>query len=664
MSAPRLLDHWSPPDGAGAAVAALATTFTFQADFFDEDCLARFLTLSSVPSEGDRISSVAAVLEMEDRLSEAQVTVLADRSTGTEKRNLRWDLLPVTAPGGLLHAKVAVLLWERTARIIVGSANLTPAGYRQQVETAIAIDIDDGCRVPRPVLDDLVAELRGLVDLGPDDPAGDGPKTRATATVDLLAARIGQLSLPANADRNLRVAIAPSRPGASPLDALPSVWRGPQPLWATVLSPFWDDSSPAPALKAIRGLLTGRPASRRGLTAVAAIDPRTEAVKAPPALSKEKDVDLVAFEPPDEELRLLHAKVLVVESDEWMATMIGSSNATEAGYGLHPVRGHRELNIWIGCPAPSPESRALGALTRAGARLEIDEVEWEPDLDEDEPTGPALPLGFQSCVVAPQPPSVTLTFDVASLPTGWSVSTPNDVELVDIGAWRDAGRPAVLTAPLPSDVLPAYLVVRWSDDTGELRATWTANVEDRGALPPPEELRNLPVELLLDALSSTRPLPVAFEQALRRRERAAGDGRAELDPLKRFDDRGLLLQRTRRVSLALWRLQERLERRTSSLDALQWRLNGPFGPVAIADGLLDASAILVPGEAQFLLAELALTVAAVDWRAVAPTLPKAAVRAAVASALASLDDRRLALGPAEDPAVEKYVTDALQAARR
>ena len=54
MSAPRLLDHWSPPEGAGNPVAVLATTFTFQADFFDEDCLARFLSLAKLgtPYEG------------------------------------------------------------------------------------------------------------------------------------------------------------------------------------------------------------------------------------------------------------------------------------------------------------------------------------------------------------------------------------------------------------------------------------------------------------------------------------------------------------------------------------------------------------------------------------------------------------------------------------
>src|SRR4051812_25234326 len=134
MTGTKLLDHWSPPDGAGAAVACLATSYTFEADFVAEECLSRFLSLANAPSEGDRISSIVTLLEEEERLSEAQVSVLVDRSTPVEKRNLRWDVLQVHVPGGLLHAKVALLMWENAARVILGSANLTTAGYRKQVE--------------------------------------------------------------------------------------------------------------------------------------------------------------------------------------------------------------------------------------------------------------------------------------------------------------------------------------------------------------------------------------------------------------------------------------------------------------------------------------------------------------------------------------------------
>ncbi len=174
MTTAKLLDHWAPPEGAGAPSACLARTFAFEAEFFAEDCLSRFLSLSSVRSEGDRISSVAALLEEEDRLSEAQVTVLVDRSCVSEKRNLRWDLLPVAVPGGLLHAKVTVLIWERAARIMLGSANLTQAGYRLQVEIAIAFDLAPDCQVPRPLLDDLVRELRLAVALASGPVEGEG----------------------------------------------------------------------------------------------------------------------------------------------------------------------------------------------------------------------------------------------------------------------------------------------------------------------------------------------------------------------------------------------------------------------------------------------------------------------------------------------------------
>ena len=171
MRTARLLDHWLPPEGAGAPVASLATTFTFDGTFFAEDCIARFLMLTGARGDQDEIADIALLLEEEEKLSEASVTVLADRSAATEQHNLRWDLIDVPVPGGLLHAKVAVMLWERATRVVIGSPNLTPAGYRNQVELALAIDLEGRCAVPRRLLDDLVQELRAFVDLAPG-PAG------------------------------------------------------------------------------------------------------------------------------------------------------------------------------------------------------------------------------------------------------------------------------------------------------------------------------------------------------------------------------------------------------------------------------------------------------------------------------------------------------------
>lgn len=174
------------------------------------------------------------------------------------------------------------------------------------------------------------------------------------------------------------------------------------------------------------------------------------------------------------------------------------------------------------------------------------------------------------------------------------------------------------------------------------------------------------MEILLAALASTRPLPVALEHELRRQERVGESASAlELDPLRRFDDTGLLLQRARHISLALWRLQERLSRPTTSVDALHWRLHGAFGPLAIADGLVIAARDQqsLPGEAQFLLAELALTIAAVDWRKATPEISPQRVGELVSDVLTSLEERRKDLPPASDAALDRYVRDALEAAR-
>lgn len=666
MSGIRLLDYWSPPDGAGAPVACLATTFTFEADFFVEDCLARFLSLSTVASETDAISSIAAVLEEEDRLSEAQVSVLVDRSSSAEKRNLRWDLLPVTVPTGLLHAKVTVLLWERSARVIVGSANLTSAGYRRQVEVALAIDLDDNCAVARSVLDDFLTELGHLTNLAPG--SDTGPKARALATIDLLAARVDALDLPSTPARDLRLAVAPARPGVCPLDQLPDVWRGTKPLWATVLSPFWDDVTPAPALEAVRSRLTGRPVSRRTVHLLAAVDPFTGAVQAPPSLASQPGTHILAFDPPDSEPRNLHAKVLLFESDEWTAALIGSSNTTQAGYGLDRNRGHHELNLWLGCPASSATAKQLRGLARMGEPIDLDDERWQPLPDEDEPTTPVLPLGFVNCTLdADLPPRVHLDLDASCLPAHWEVRVPSGTVLLDKGTWNSGGAQAQTSIALPDPILPAFLIVTWQEDGEWSQATWTANVSDRSALPPPAELAELPVAVLLAALASTRPLPVALEHELRRRERGGADpSKTELDPLKRFDDSGLLLQRTRHVSLALWRLQERLARPASNLDALHWRLNGAFGPLAIADGLVAATdqEQTLPGEAHFLLAELALTVSTVDWSRVSRDLDPSKVRALVADLLTQIKARHRALITPNDPALDNYVRDALAEAQR
>jgi hypothetical protein len=401
-------------------------------------------------------------------------------------------------------------------------------------------------------------------------------------------------------------------------------------------------------------------------------NPVTGRVQAPRSLAVQPGTEAVAFDAPDagNEYRQLHAKVLLFESDDWLAAMIGSSNVTRAGYGLDARRGHYELNLWIGCRTRSRAAQQLRSLAPVAGPLEILSEEWGQDPDEDEPTLPVLPAGFGSCLVAVGPPArLRLGFELsAPLPESWEVRTPTGHPVYTAGEWRGAGSPSLAEIDLPDDILPAYLDVRWRQGAGELHATWTVNVLDRGALPPPAELRQLPVDLVIAALSSTRPLPVALEEEWRRRERQGqeGNGAVDLDPLRRFDSSGMLLQRTRRLSLALWRLQHRLGRPATSLDVIAWRLNGAFGPAAIADGVVAESHAeqSLPGEGHFVLAELALTISAVDWHQVAPGLDQHAVGQLVAGVLDYIEERRGALPPAPDPAMDRYACEAFAEVQR
>ncbi|MPY94438.1 MAG: hypothetical protein GEV08_15670 [Acidimicrobiia bacterium] len=641
----KLLELWQPPEGAGAAVGLVATSFTFDAEFFESACLSRFLGLDARRGESDRL---VAVIEEEERLAEVRASVVVDRSERPSGRSLRWDLLTVAAPGGLQHAKTTLAVWERLVRIIVSSANLTPAGYRSQVETMMAFDLAPGASVPLPFAEELLDALVEIVEAAPGDRGRPGPKARALATLADARQRARGLGLPMSwPRRGLRAAAAPAQPGTSPLDQLGDVWSGIQPRRARVLSPFWDTADGRGAAAAA----LARRLAQRGDAAIrfaVSADHTTAGlvVRAPGTLTasvpKRVDCSFETFMAPGTEPRRLHAKVIVLESDEWVAALVGSSNFTEAGLGLSEHFGHLELNVWLGAPAGSPEGTALTALVPAGEPIEPQDAQWAPAVEDDVPVGAVLPAAFEDCLLDPAARTMTLSLDASSLPPRWHISLPGAGVLTDDERWRAAGSPRELTFDVAIDHPPFWVDVTWDDDAGPCRAPWAVNVTDPSALPPPSELRDLPVDALLAALASTRPIHEALRDALAAEERKANDAQLnELDPLKRHTTDGLF-RRTRRLSGALSGLRARLERPVGNPEALRWRLHGPFGPVSVADLLLAEAEAggRLPGEAAFAVAEVALTVARSDWgRAATPAVPVELLRSEAAAVVDELATR-------------------------
>ena len=61
----RLLEAWEPPSSAGDPVGCQATSFTFSPDFFQTECLSRFLALDTEPADG-----AAYFVEREEKLAQ------------------------------------------------------------------------------------------------------------------------------------------------------------------------------------------------------------------------------------------------------------------------------------------------------------------------------------------------------------------------------------------------------------------------------------------------------------------------------------------------------------------------------------------------------------------------------------------------------------------
>lgn len=657
------LDQWLAPEGAGRPLACLATTFSFGIDFFEQQVLGRFLGFDWKRDEGGPAQDLVYVLEQEEKLSETRVSVLVDRNWAVEGRSLRWDLLPVGVEGGVMHAKVSLLIWENVVRCVIGSANLTRDGYRNNLEAQIVLDATADGGPPSEVMQEAIDTLRELVDRVPGQ-AEDGPRGRAATTLSDAERLLGEFGERPRRRGEPRMAIVTGAPGRPVLDGFDRVWRGRPARQATVLSPYFD----APGKNAAAQALTERLARRGGsqvrfVIETEEIDARLT-VKAPQELVEafpdriEGSVHRVARDDEDDELRRLHAKAVLLESSEEAAVLIGSSNFSSPGLGLGGA-GNLEVNLVIAATRGHDVADAIAEFVPAGEELELDEVDWEPAPAEEEPAEPVLPWGFEQALIEPTPPPhLRFHLDRERLPGSWRVLDPGGPVIATSEGWAAAGKPDEYVVELPSGSLPFFVHVRWAGPEGNLLASWPVNVVDKSALPPPTELRELPVDVLIEALASIRPLYESVGEAVG--ERGTGEPIDLLDPLRRFSGTGQLMRRARVASQAFANLGERLERPAANEEALDWRLNGPVGPIQIATGLIEKAdqGGALPGETSFLLAELALTISRVDWSRTGRLLPGGEKRARQMASNALIALRDLRRSDDEDDSLSAYVERA------
>jgi hypothetical protein len=363
------------------------------------------------------------------------------------------------------------------------------------------------------------------------------------------------------------------------------------------------------------------------------------------------------------ELRDLHAKMICIQNDDWCLVLAGSSNFTRAGLGAGGQNVNFEANLAYRVRVSDPDATVLDNVwPELGDDLDIESeaLIWDPQSEAEEDGGALLPLpaGFQEAAYVPgRPASLAVTLS-DPLPKEWIIRAPGGSEILSSSRGTGAGEHRVAWE---SSEVPFVLEVAWQYSGGTAVANWPVNVSNPAKLPPPETLQTLTLEELLQVLASTRPMPEAVAAVLAKRKTKREHGDAELDPLRRFESQSFLLRRTKRLAAALERLRERLERPASSREAYEWRLFGPVGPMALADGYVREACFL--GEAKFCLAEIALALRRVrPDKAAVDGLARAAVSEALDKAIAEVAQRAAHIPPI--PELDRYAEAAFAEATR
>ena len=628
----RLLDAWKPPEGAGYPIGCVATSFTFSNVFFEEECICRFLQMQSDAAQ----DGPAYIIEREEKLSEVQcISVMVDSCHCKGNRSLRWDLLSARVPGAILHAKISLLKWSNCVRVIVGSANLTEDGYRRNQEVFGFVDYFEGGDAPVQFLDDILAYLRQAIDYAEGGSSDPSPATLRWNNfldgVDEVSRAWGGLQ-DVRSRKSPRLYAVLTGPGyPSLLDQLSELWpEAAPPAYAVVTSPFFDPpGSPNKPAQELWSTLKQR--GEAGVT----YNITAEDVMGENAILLHGPQEILAAEPkgrqqvyteinrireqPNDEIsayRSLHLKSIQFEGADWIGHIIGSSNFTSNGLGLsaHP---NLEANILYLVSEFSNPKGANRLRKGAPQAEEIDqglELRWTPKA-EDEEDAPdyvdlPLPKAFGQAIFKSDGSVGKVVLNIIEKPpAGWIIYRHIDSDDVffDEKKWSELGNSKIVEIAWQDSIPPSGFEVTWNTSHG--RAWWPVNVDRATSLPSPDELRDLPLEVLINILTSARPLHQALRRWLKRKNNGGNseDLASIRDPHRRVDTSGFLLQKTYRITSALLALRERLERPVASEDAMHWRLWGPVGADAVARAIEKEARL--NAEKAFLLNELAMEMA-------------------------------------------------------
>ncbi|WP_428261672.1 phospholipase D family protein [Haliangium sp.] len=132
LTSARVLDRLPAEE---PCLGALFTSYGFDPAFFEDHVLRAVLRLTSDPVEqAERYHH-----EARRALQETPVVAIVDAAERQPGRRLPFDLLEVSEL--VFHPKSVLLLYQKFARLMIGSGNLTFSGYSRNTELFLCVDL-------------------------------------------------------------------------------------------------------------------------------------------------------------------------------------------------------------------------------------------------------------------------------------------------------------------------------------------------------------------------------------------------------------------------------------------------------------------------------------------------------------------------------------------
>lgn len=640
-----LSDYWKPPaesdlmEGAGVPVACIASTFEFNADFFETELLPRFLGLRFDHAEDER----TFIVEREEALATTSVSVLVDASKfDPGQTTLQWDQLPIQVPGGIQHSKVTLLVWERLVRLIVGSANLTRPGYRRNREVFAALDFYNAPdSVPLSLLDDVLA----FVDrIGLWSRSLPSARSRMSETVNQIRTRVRRwLNAPQEFSPRERPRVGyattiseqETAPARSALKQMMNIWSPRRVRRLTVMTPFVGQQVEGddPVIQSLRELTLSRDVEGwlivPGISGSEGAEPSIVPLPGnfgrcwKKRFGRESHVLLVPdyVEGVDKMRRNFHSKGVLIEGDSQDLLMIGSSNFTPHGMGIASF--NCEANLVFEDQAQEKRDGVkfedrLGVPIPWNVSLGIDDVVWQDPEEAPEDASsprPHLPAFFEWASYSQVSGEIRIGINRKQQePEDWTVSFlgRSAEQSMSLFSRRSSmAAEAAVSFVLDEEargVNLTALLVSWVDDDNTRQEGFLAvAVKDRDKdLLPPEEFRSLSVDGIIDCLLSGRtPAEWVQKHGLRRKRTPSGD--AAIDSLRAVDTSKYVMYRMRRFGKALAAMADRIARTNLTTEAIRYKLmRDPLGPVHLAE-TISANTDGGDGGELFAMAEIVLS---------------------------------------------------------